>query len=692
METPYAYYNGKLGVKIKFLTTDRNHADSLMLISYRALRSRITRNSSSERELRRASLNMDALVEYNSLCREWKDSLAVKFGEPEKEAKRNWFAQHYVADRKAYDFFLAHRYGEKNEKKLDLKLVEQYTYDASVLNTVLKVKANRTAYNKALGVTGVNIWDSLSKDVNAFREVEHKLPATSGGLRRKVNNYIKGSYLSLVSGKLQNSNAKKVTKKEQMALLDELIGKHTNLDNELISTLYNAVAEKLDWKTITAGTVANRKERKAMVSHAGRKGVKSLKNNILMQVKRSRPSTPMLYWSVDGWDVELYYQHTVPNKDGKLRTTYTNRMTVVVILDTFNNYPIGYAIGTHETPQLIKEALRNAMQHSKELFGDLYKPYQMQTDNYGRGALTPLYEAVTDHFTPASIGNAKSKVIEPYFKHLNTKYCQLLNNWSGFGIASGSKRQPNDEYMNKIKKSYPDQHGVVNQIHSMINAERSKKQVEFSTNWLNTKEEYKSLMSYESYLLNLGDNNGHTSKLRGEGLGVTIGGEKLWFDSFDINFRMKAHLDWQVQYDQNDLSKVLAISTDGSERFILENKYIQPMAIADQVEGDTEELKRIRDYNKKAVEVIIEERAKNANILAPFLQKTELEGTLAKHLLTDSLGQHKNNKNADRLQANTTANKLIEKSNKKEEKKQAKTFAEEQLEYYQQKTNVNSYL
>ena len=321
MESPYKFYDGKLGFKVNHLTTDRCHEDSLKLISYRSIYNRMKSKTQCEKELRRASLGNPALVLFSSLSREWKDSITVKWGEPEKEAIKNWFAQHYVADRKAFDFFVAHRYGDNNEKKLDLKLVEQYTYNASVLNTVLKVKEARKSQLKARRVVGVDIWQSLSNDVNAFREVEHNLPATKGGLRRKVGAFQKNSYVSLISGRLTNSNATKIGKKEQMAVLDELIAHPNNLSNELIKDAYNSMAKTVGWKIITAGTVANRKEKKELISHAGRKGIKSLQNTKLMQVKRSKPSTPMLYWTVDGWDAELYYQDTKVDKKGHSVTT-----------------------------------------------------------------------------------------------------------------------------------------------------------------------------------------------------------------------------------------------------------------------------------------------------------------------------------------------------------------------------------
>ena len=214
MDTPYEFYDGKLGVKIKFLITDvdRKHPDSLCLIKYKTLYARMKSKNSSEQELRRSCFGSDSLIMFSSLDRQTKDALTIKFGNPKTEVKKSWFAQHYIADRKAFDFYLGYTYGD-DSKKLDLKYVEQYTYNASVLNTVLLMKTNRKAYIKALGVTSVDIWQSLSNDVNSFREVEHNLPPSKDGLRRKVTEYDKKGYISVISGKHLTQNAKKVKAK-----------------------------------------------------------------------------------------------------------------------------------------------------------------------------------------------------------------------------------------------------------------------------------------------------------------------------------------------------------------------------------------------------------------------------------------------------------------------------------------------
>ena len=116
--------------------------------------------------------------------------------------------------------------------------------------------------------------------------------------------------------------------------------------------------------------------------------------------------------------------------------TYNNRLVVVIVLDAMNNYPVGYAIGDRENTDLIRQANRNASLHINDLFGSYYQPRQLQSDNYGIKNLTPFYQAMAHLHTPAAVGNAKSKVIEPYFKYLNKTYCQRFPNWSGFNITS----------------------------------------------------------------------------------------------------------------------------------------------------------------------------------------------------------------------------------------------------------------
>jgi len=700
MENPYEFYGNKLGVKIKYLIYDASaHNESLMLIAYRTLKKRMDSKTCTETQLRRASLNYDALVLHSSLSQDWKDSLTMKFGNPKTEIKRSFFASHYEADRKAFDFFAAYTYGD-DKKKLDLKLIETYTYNASVMNAVINCRTNRKAYIKALGGVQVDMWDSLSKDVNCFRDVAHNLPTTSRGLRIRYNEFLKHSYVSFVSGRLQNSNASKVKDDDQLALIDELLAKHTNLDYTQVANIYNSVAERLYWKTITPQTVANRKQDSNIVIYAGRNGANALSNNVLMQNKRTAPTKPMLYWTLDGWDSELLYQKRVFDQNGNSSITYHNRLTTVMVVDPYNKYIIGYAIGTHETPTLIKDALRNAFQHSQELFGSYYRPYQLQSDNYNSKKLTPLYEACSVHYTPAKVKNAKAKIIEPFFNRFNKEYCQMMDNWSGHNVNSGSKSQPNSEYMVKIKNQFPDEQGCRKQLISAIEADRMKKQAAYVSQWQDVSAEFKSELSLPMFLRYLGETTNYTNRLQGQGLTPTINGQTLAYDSFDLNFRKLAHLDWAVSYDPQDLSKVLVTNANsrngklvdvvGTYEFLLDQKHIQPMALAERTEGDALKLSEVKNYNQNVMQYITDERQSNIQSLETLFENPLLNDTLAKHLLTDSRGQHKDRKSENRLQAKTQH--LIEVQATSDKKELNASWSIDQDEYNKQKIDISNYL
>src|SRR5690606_1553847 len=130
-------------------------------------------------------------------------------------------------------------------------------------------------------------------------------------------------------------------------------------------------------------------------------------------------------------------------------------------------------------------------------------------------------------------------------------------------------------------------------------------------------------------------------------------------------------------------------------RFVLEQKYVQPMALKDRKDGDAEELARVRDYNKRLEENIVERGVRNYEVLTPVLERPELEGTLTKLLLVDSLGQHKNNKSEARL-AMAKTRQIEERTQRRElakvERQQEREERLRKEEYLDKKVNVEDYL
>ena len=480
----------------------------------------------------------------------------------------------------------------------------------------------------------------------------HTLPKSARRLQMKFAEYLEQGPGCFISAKYCNDNAAKVLTEDQISMLATILNHHNNLDYTRAAGYYNAMAREKGWDEISPAAVGVWAKKLDLEVSAGRLGVSNFRNHKTMQVKRSRPTAPFLMWSLDGWTVELLYQKTKTDKKGHSVTTYSNRLTIVVVLDPCINYPIGYAVGDHECPELIKAALRNAAVHSRELFGTMYRANQIQCDHYAIKALTPLYGVMGDKLTPAQVKNAKAKPVEPYFDYLNETYCNRFNNWSGFGVTTNPKRQPNAEALNRLRHQFPDEAGVRAQIDQMMQWERGTKVEKFRALMEKLPAERRLPLSREQYLLNFGSTTGYKNALEGCGLRPTILGVKRDYDSFDIAFRECAALMlWTVLYDPDDLREVLAVNDDGSRRFMLEQKYVQPMALADRKPGDAEQLERVRKYNRDL-------EAHVAGRIGEHYQRAEqlisgsatLRGSIEDRLLiTDSRGQHKDNRSRKRL-------------------------------------------
>lgn len=617
---------------------------------------KILRNRGRIQQVQRACYGTPALYAVESLPTKYRAEVKRRFPDPEAQAKARAFIDTIVIDNAAAAYYegvsIEGARGLSDEKRM------LYTNSASILNAcrarLMEAAAEQRKVGKCRRVKLSDFWAAVAAHLPRVAEIfPHTLPENLRVLQRKYNDYFKGgtpNYEVLISGKFRNKNAARVATPEQVALITKFIGYHTNLDCQEVADYYNTVCEALGWKKIDRRTVWNWAQRFGWAVDAGRYGAKEFMNTRAMQVKRFAPTTPMLYWTLDGWTVELYYKKRTEGKRGG-RTTYCNRMTVVVVLDPFNKYPIGYAIGTQESPELIKAALRNAVNHTAELYGQRLRPVQIQSDNYQIKVMLPTY-GIAEYVTPAQVGNAKAKVIEPYFKRLNHKYAKkCAGNWSGYGITARKESQPNMEWLNAHKGQIPEEAEVRGQIEWIIESERSLKREEYVAGFRKIAAEHLLPMTTESYLLNFGMETGYKNTLEGSGLNIRLLGERHTYDTFNLEFRKYAHLRWNVKYDPDNMQEVLAVSDEGDIRFLLEEKYVQPMALADRRAGDAEELQRVRDFNNDLKRMVLEHDAKATEIVRESLMEhPDLHNPYITGVLTDSRGQNKDRKSQYRLE------------------------------------------
>ena len=632
-------YNGELCA---------TYGDLAGILTVSAIQHRVQRDASVQ--ARKACPGKPALFFLHKLPLKSQTEVYRRYPDLKAQAESKPFVESLEPDGAALDFYQRHQFGDG--KYLPTDKQTEYANNAAVLNAfrlVLERSDSQHRKQSKRCISKAEFWRKAAQALPRIADTfPHTLPENPRRLQEKFNQYVREGYGALITGKYGTRNAAKIDDDTKESLLIRLISDARNLDNTQIARIYNVVAETQDWKTITGAAVGVWREKHDLVTAGGRLGATRFRNQKSMQVKRTRPELPLLYCTIDGWVAELLYQK-VNERNGTI--TYTNRLTIVLVLDPCINYPIGYAIGERETPELIKAALRNAANHTAELFGRRYRFNQLQSDNYGRGNLAPVYQIMGEKYTPARAHNAKSKVIEPFFNQFNRKYCQLCKNWSGFGITSNKDLQPNSEFLNKHRHDFPTEEGCRQQLVAFIERERAEKRAEYVKLFAKLPEERRLPLSDEQYLLTFGADTGYRNALEGVGLRPTIGGIKRDYDCFDPKFREYAHVRWAVKYDPDNLDHVLAVNEDGSLRFMLERKHVQPMALADRREGDAEQLARVQAFNKQLENGITERLALASNKVEQLFNDNPQLDVATRLLLCDSRGQNKNHKQTRRLQA-----------------------------------------
>ena len=621
------------------------------VIKYSTLRNYI--DSGRVKQLQLGGNGREALFAVDSLPLKYRTEVYRRYPDLQEQAESKPFMDTIIPDGEAMQFYETYTLADGRNLKPEVQRV--YANNCAIMNAFRRVIETANSHRLRQSKPKLNKAEFWKKAAAALPRLAdrfpHNLPEGERRLQRKFNEYLRDGYECFISKKFLNKNGAKVDSDEKEGLLIGLIAHHNNLDNAFIAKAYNAVAQVKGWPSITASAVGVWRDKTDLITAAGRLGVSNFRNHKSMQVKRSRPTAPFLMWSLDGWTVELLYQDTKTDSKGRSVTTYHNRLVLEVVLDPCINYPIGFAIGTHETPELITAALRDAAKHSEELFGTMLRANQIQCDHYAIKAMTPLYNVMGAKLTPARVKNAKAKAVEPYFAHLNKTYCKLFNNWSGYGVTTDPKRQPNNEALNKMRHSFPDEAGVREQITGIIMQERRTKVEQFRQMMEYLPAERRLPLSREQFLLNFGAETGFRNAIEGCGLRPTLLGVKRDYDCFDIRFREHAGTRWTVKYDPDNLSEVLAVNEDGTLRFMLTEKYVQPMALADRKEGDAEQLQRVQEFNKQLEGHVTNQLALYYEAGAEAIKGLPQSDTLHRLLLCDSNGQHKLQKAQRRLKA-----------------------------------------
>lgn len=167
---------------------------------------------------RRGCRGRHALVVFDSLPDKLKAEMKEIYPEGGVMQLQKWFRDNYTLDTEARTYY-SQTFRFDNGDPLPAEKVVEYTINASVIRAVQRLMASTRAIRRAQQDGRVN-WDEMTEAVAYFRkEFGHTLPESTLRFRKKVALFNREGYESLISGKFQNQNSRKVNYRTERLIL-----------------------------------------------------------------------------------------------------------------------------------------------------------------------------------------------------------------------------------------------------------------------------------------------------------------------------------------------------------------------------------------------------------------------------------------------------------------------------------------
>jgi hypothetical protein len=549
------------------------------------------------------------LIQYETLKDQYKKLIIERFGNPYEYIAKQPIKALVEKDWKAQEYYLTYTFDA--DKKLPVEYVNTYTTAASWLNMLLKFDADKKIIKKELGLRVDDFYTNVCEIIKADKI---ELPSTYITLRRKMIAYKEQGYKCIVDWRFGNKNATKVTDQISEAMLLELIAHPNQHDDEIVAKYYNQWALQKNYDTITGATVGNYRRRNYYQLQGQREGNAAWYNKYGKHITRKRPSAPLLLIGSDDNDLDLYF---IEQKNGK--PNYYHRQKLVVVMDAYNDYVLGYAAGDAITVDLVKAAYLDALHHTKELTGAWYLMHQIQTDHWAIKSLEPFYKALAT-YTPATARSPRSKYIEQAFGKKWHQQLKFYPNYAGANITSQSRI--NRDNLELIKKQFPTKEEAYLQIEDFIT--RMRLMVDEKTGktrqqqWVEAFQasdlSQEKRISDKMMLTLLGTKHEYTHTITNGGVKISIDGITRTYDIPDELYLQNVGKKVQITYDPYDYSRVL-VSDNNTLRFVAQELDKMPSAIADFNDGDRTRLNERLQQKRLHVERINANRDKRQSVL-----------------------------------------------------------------------------
>lgn len=565
------------------------------------------------------------LIEYESLAPAKKKLVTDCFGNPYDHFAKQPIRNMVQRDHKAEAFFLEYTYGEADDlKKLPTdpknNVVEKYTIAASWLNMLVKAQDDFKAFKKELNISAAKFWMTVGDMINSENI---GIPSHQFRLREKIKDYREKGYEVLIHGQYGRSNNIKVVDEVAQSLLISLI-EMPNSDDVVTCNRYNKWAVENGYKQIDKRTVCNWRKKHEWEIHGEKYGTSSNYNKFGKHIQRFRATAPLVCCEIDDNELDLYFQTPKKNKTGGVQVYYFDRFVIAVIIDTFNDYPLGWAIGETYTKELIRFAWLDAIYHIKELTGKFYLPHQIRADRFGldknlTNDLALFYQSLAT-FTPPKAKVARGKYIERSFGIKWHQALRCYKNYAGNNITSDF--HVSQDFIDQNKKSYPNSEQAPDQAFHFINILRhlviEKTGLSRQEEWINAfhaSEKSKAHPISEIQLLvKLGTPHSHTNTITNRGITPAINCVDRTYEIPEEIYLQTIGKKVQVIFDPMDYSRIL-VTNYKDLLFIAREQELMPSAIADFKPGDRAKINDRLEEKRRHMQLVADKKKDRQEVL-----------------------------------------------------------------------------
>ncbi|MDL2243732.1 transposase family protein [Bacteroidales bacterium OttesenSCG-928-J19] len=550
-----------------------------------------------------------ALIDYNSLPERFRDRFVEKYGKPADILKSQAIIDTFIEDTAAREFFADHILPDGT--RLPADKIDEYTTNASVLNEIIKLENDREALKKALGSKAGSVKQSILNTLEKFRDYPgHSLPGSWARVQKAIKAYREDGYVSVISGRMGNNNAIKITEAAGLQIVALKRSKVPQYTNEQLFTEYNRIAPEKGWKPLKSINslvqFLNRPEIEPLWYDAVH-GELAAKQRYTRKNKTEMPSLRDSLWYGDGTKLNLYYKAY----DAKGKTVMCSTQ-VYEVIDAFSEVLLGYHISDTENYEAQYRAFRMAVETAG------HRPFEVVTDNQGghkKLESMQFFDRLARVTRRTAPYNPQSKSIEQAFGRFQAQFLHKDWRFTGQNItAKRSNSRPNLEFIE------------ANVEHLYTLPELKEAYARYREEWNlaahpATKrprlEMYKASVNPEARALAFVDmvdlfwnTTDQPSTFTSNGITITVDKKEYTYEVYDSNnapdldFRDKnTYRQFIVKYDPLDMSSVRLYTEDKNGlRFVATAYpyYVTHRAIQEQQPGEMKFLQEMDERNKQA--------------------------------------------------------------------------------------------